>query len=67
MCVPMVPAFNLFGLATHSLVSLTIMSVIVIYAVISKYSYNHEILYKKILNLESRDKLLYIWSLIYFS
>ena len=60
MCVPLVPAFNTFGTAAHTIVSCTLMFVIVIYAIISEYSYNHEILSKKILNLESRDKLLYI-------
>lgn len=66
MCIPMVPAFNAFGLGAHSIVSLSILAVILVYPFISEYSYNHDILYKKILNLESRDKLLYIWSLIYF-
>jgi len=66
MCVPLVPAVNTFGLAEHSLVSLGILFLIVVYAIISEYTFQHDILYKKILNLESRDKLLYIWSLIYF-
>ncbi len=66
MCEPLVPALNTFGLAAHSIVSVCVLLVIVIYAFTSEYSYNHDILQKKILNLESRDKLLYIWSLIYF-
>ena len=66
LCEPLVPALTTFGLVAHTIVSLAILGAIMVYAVMTDYTYHNPILFKKIINLESRDKLAYIWALIFF-
>lgn len=48
---PLVPTLNTFGLLAHTLISVFISVVFMLYALTSEYSYRNEILYKKMINL----------------
>lgn len=51
LCEPLVPALTTFGLVAHTIVSLAILGAIMVYAVMTDYTYHNLILFKKIINL----------------